>query len=181
MSPFEIDDVLKTFRIIVDNREQSTKKAKARYKAMEAEIERATLDFGDYCWQVSNKGVSYYDTASRITPVCCIERKMSLDELAMCLTRDRDRFRREVERAIAYKSIIYLLVENGSWEGIRAHRYRSKFHPNAFLASLTAWMIRYNMPVIFCKAETSGALIREILYRDVKERLERGDFDGCKN
>ena len=39
-------------------------------------------------------------------------------------------------------------------------------------------MIRYNMNVIFCKEETSGRLIKEILFRDLKERLERGEFDG---
>lgn len=178
MTPFEIEDTLESFRIIVDNREQSTRAAKARYKAMETPIQRATLDYGDYCWQASIGGGDYYDTSSRIAPVCCIERKMSLDELAACLTRERDRFRREMERAKAYKSNIFLLVEGGSWEAIRAHRYRSKFHPNAFMASLTAWMIRYNLPVLFCKPETSGKLIREILYRDLKERLERGDMDS---
>jgi len=29
---------------------------------------------------------------------------------------------------------------------------------------------------VFCKADTSGALIKEILYRDMKERLERGEY-----
>ncbi len=46
----------------------------------------------------------------------------------------------------------------------------------AFLASVMAFMIRYNMNLIFCKEETSGDLIKEILYRDLKERLERGEF-----
>jgi hypothetical protein len=101
---------------------------------------------------------------------------MSLDELAMCFTRGRDRFRREMERAAANNSVIYLLVENGSYEAIINHRYRSKYHPSGFLASLTAWTARYNLRPVFCKADTSGALIKEILYRDMKERLERGEF-----
>jgi hypothetical protein len=29
----------------------------------------------------------------------------------------------------------------------------------------------------FCKAETSVKVIRDILFRDCKERLERGEFD----
>jgi hypothetical protein len=45
------------------------------------------------------------------------------------------------------------------------------------MASLMAWTVRYNLRPIFCKAETSGALIKEILYRDMKERLERGELD----
>ena len=38
-------------------------------------------------------------------------------------------------------------------------KYRSKFNSNAFAASSIAWMVRYNMNVIFCKEETSGRLI----------------------
>jgi hypothetical protein len=101
---------------------------------------------------------------------------MSLDELAMCFTRGRDRFRREMERATANGSVIYLLVENATYEGIINHRYKSRFNPSAFLASLTAWTVRYNLRPIFCKASTSGQVIKEILYRDMKERLERGEY-----
>lgn len=42
--------------------------------------------------------------------------------------------------------------------------------------SVIAFMVRYNLNIIFCKEETSGDLIKEILYRDLKERLERGEF-----
>lgn len=56
------------------------------------------------------------------------------------------------------------------------HEYRSRYHPNAFMASLTAWMVRYGLVPVFCEARISGRMIREILYRDLKERLERGDY-----
>jgi hypothetical protein len=81
-----------------------------------------------------------------------------------------------MERATANGATVYLLIENGSYEAIINHRYRSKYNSNAFLASLTAWTVRYNLRPVFCKADTSGALIKEILYRDMKERLERGEF-----
>jgi hypothetical protein len=81
-----------------------------------------------------------------------------------------------MERAASNNSVIYLLVENATYEGIINHRYKSRYNPAAFLASLTAWTVRYNLRPIFCKAETSGQLIKEILYRDMKERLERGEF-----
>ena len=72
---------------------------------------------------------------------------------------------------------MYLLVEDGTWEGIIMHRYRSRLHPSAFLASLTAWAVRYDISIVFCRSATSGKLIREILYRDIKERLERGEYE----
>ena len=176
MDPLEIAEVLESFRVIVDTREQNTGKARKRLKAIEVPIERATLQYGDYCWNADIDGKAVHNIVSALTAPCVIERKMSLDELAGNFTRGRARFKREFERAKEQSAKIYLLVENGSWESIMMHRYRSKYHPKAFLASITAWMARYDMVPVFCKSETSGDMIREILYRDLKERLEQGEY-----
>ena len=176
MDHFEVTEVLNTFQILVDNREQATPKAVERYKSFGVPYKRATLNYGDYCGIITLNDSEIYDTAHSVKASCVIERKMSLDELAMCFTRGRDRFRREMERAASNGSTVYLLVENATYEGIIKHRYRSRFSPSAFLASLTAWTVRYNLRPIFCKADTSGQLIKEILYRDMKERLDRGEY-----
>lgn len=176
MDNFEIQEALKTFRIIADTREQRTPKAEERFKSFGVPVQRATLSYCDYCGQITLPSGELYDVDSVIKPVCCVERKMSLDELAQCFTRGRDRFRREFERAEAAGAKVYLLIENGNWEAISNHRYRSKFNPAAMKASLTAWTVRYNIVPLFCKSSTSGDLIREILYRDIKERLERGCY-----
>ena len=176
MDHFEVTEVLTTFQILVDNREQATPKAVERYKSFGVPYKRATLNYGDYCGIITLNDSEIYDTTHSVKASCVIERKMSLDELAMCFTRGRDRFRREMERAASNGSTVYLLVENATYEGIIKHRYRSRFSPSAFLASLTAWTVRYNLRPIFCKADTSGQLIKEILYRDMKERLERGEY-----
>lgn len=176
MDHFEIAEALSTFRILVDTREQATPKAVERYESFGVPYERTTLSYGDYCGMITLNGSSIYDISKAVKASCVIERKMSLDELASCFTRSRDRFRREMERACSSGSKVYLLVENGSYEGIIKHRYKSRYNPTAFLASLTAWTVRYNIIPIFCKAETSGQIIKEILYRDMKERLERGEY-----
>ena len=67
---------------------------------------------------------------------------------------------------------MFLLVENATWENLLLGRYRSKFAPEAYLASIVAWTIRYDLQVIFCTQDSSPRLIREILYRDLKERME---------
>ena len=176
MDHFEVRDALDTFRILVDRREQRTPRASERYKSFGVPYEKVTLNYGDYAACVSIDGTPIYDTSKAIKPRCVIERKMSLDELASCFTRSRDRFRKEMERAVASGCTVYLLVENGSYEAIISHRYRSRYHPNAFMASLLAWSVRYDLKVIFCKSDTTGTMIREILFRDTKERLERGDY-----
>jgi ERCC4-type nuclease len=178
MDAFDVEDVMKTFSVIVDTREQDTPKAADRYRAFGVPYERATLYYGDYCAQVVlPDGDKLHDTSRTIRAACAVERKMSLDELAMCFTRERSRFKREFERAAECGAKVYLLVENATWEGIIGHRYRSRFRPEAFIASLTAWMVRYNMTPVFCKADSSGRVIKEILYRDMKERMEK----RCEN
>lgn len=177
MDVLERQEALKTFSIIVDTREQDTPKARERYAAFGVPVRRATLDYGDYAGEIRlDDGSCIFDESARIRAKCVIERKMSLDELAGCLGRDRARFQREFERATAAGAIVYLLIENGSYEAIMQKRYRSRMHPEAMLSSLIAWQARYNLRVVFCKEGTSGRLIKEILYRDLKERLERGDF-----
>lgn len=175
MDVFEIKDALATFRVIADTREQNTPRAKERFEAL-GDIERATLAYTDYCGQITLPTGDLYDITGTIKPQCCIERKMSLDELAMCFTRGRDRFRREFERAKDAKASVWLLVEGASWEAIDNHRYRSKFNEKALRASLLAWSIRYGFNIVFCKPQSSGALIKEILYRDMKEKLENGVY-----
>ena len=177
MDPFEIKDTLATFRILADTREQNTPRAQERFEAFGVPVERATLNYGDYAGQINLlDGSALYDPSGTVSAQTVIERKMSLDELAMCFTRGRDRFRREFERAASAQASTWLLIEGGSWEAIDKHRYRSKFSEKAMRASLIAWSVRYGFKIVFCRPETSGALIREILYRDIKERLERGEY-----
>lgn len=178
MTHVEVLEALSTFRVIVDSREQNTPRAKERYAALGTPVERATLNYGDYCGNItlpSQKAL--YELTERISPACVIERKMDLDELASCFTRGRERFEREFERAITANAKVYMLIENASLEAIMNHRYRSKFNSEAFLASIIAWTARYDITPIMCKAETSGKIIHEILFRDMKERLERGEFE----
>jgi hypothetical protein len=101
---------------------------------------------------------------------------MSLDELAGCFTRSRARFEREFQRAEEHNAKVFLLVESANYEMVYRHNYRSRFRPKSYIASLCAWVVRYNLIPVFCEPGTSAKLIREFLYRDIKERLEKGEY-----
>lgn len=180
MSPFDEKAVLDSMVVLVDTREQNTDRARRRYDHIGRPIRRRALNFGDYTYDATlPDGNPVYPPEGSIRPkFCVIERKMDLDELAQCLTRGRKRFAAEFQRAADSGCRIYLLVEDGSFEAILRRRYKTKLHPKAFLASLTAWMVRYNCQVVFCSELTSGMMIEEILRRDLKERLERGEIGG---
>lgn len=171
MHPVEIQEVLKTLKILVDTREQPTASYYKRLTAMGLPTERRKLDFGDYSACVDLPDGKEFSLEKMI----CIERKMGLDEICSCYCQSRKRFTKEFERAKAAKAKIYLLIENATWEKIFMGDYRSRMNPSALTASLFAWLSRYNCQILFCKPNWTGRIIKEILYREIKEKLEN-DF-----
>ena len=176
MNHFEIKSILDSMEIIVDTREQVTYRASDRYEALGVPYFRQTLNYGDYTYNVTINGNKLHKEGEKVNGLCVVERKQNLDELAACFTRGRERFEREFERAGNHNAKVYLLIENGSLDLLLAGQYRSRFKPKAFLASLMAFEVRYNITTLFCESKNSGRLIKEVLYRDIKERLERGEF-----
>ena len=182
MNCFDVKDALKTIQLLVDTRERDTKAFRQRVERIELPYKRQKLDFGDYSATIIINGaeISFERFFS-------IERKMSLDELCMCYGRDRRRFEREFERAKNSNAKIYLLIENATMENALNGKYKSKLNKNAFTASLFAWLARYDCQLIFCKAESTPRVIREIIYLEIKERLEQEDerllqqIEGVRN
>ena len=171
MNPVDIKSVLEKAVLLVDTREQDTPALHRRLERIGLPHRREKLYSGDYSIASEIDGAEI-----TLSQTVAIERKMSLDELAMCFGTDRQRFVKEFDRAKDSGMRLYLLVENASYENLYNHKYRSKLNPNAFIASLFAWMARYDCRVIFCKEETAPRIIHDVLYRELKERLERGEF-----
>ena len=179
MNPGEVEKSLKSMTVLVDSNEQDTERARERYAAFSVPYARQKLDFGDYTYNfITESGVPYYrESDARIFPDVVIERKADLTELSNNLIQEKARFEREFKRARDRNAKIYLLVENATWQAIYAGHYGTKAHPNAYKSALLAMFARYGITPIFCPKELSGQLIHDILYRELKERLE-GCFYG---
>ncbi|MDO4615543.1 MAG: ERCC4 domain-containing protein [Lachnospiraceae bacterium] len=155
-------------RILVDTREQDTKLSKSRYESFGVPYRKEKLNAGDYSCECDLPGGEVVSLKDQVV----IERKYALDELCMCFGKDRQRFKKEFERAQTSGTRVYLLVENATWEHVLTGKYRSQYNPIALTSSLLAWQVRYDMRIVFCKTETSGVMIKNILYRELKERLQ---------
>lgn len=169
MNHFSVDKALKSMVVIVDTREQPTKRAERRLEMIGLPVERKALPFGDYSAYCTLPNGEVYSLEDKVA----VERKMHLDEIAMCFTRERPRFAREFERAAAVNAKIYLLIENADFEKAYNGSYRSQVKPQSLTASMFAWLARYNCQLLMCKEDTSGKVIHDILYREMKERLEQ--------
>jgi len=165
MHPTDIQAALDGMVIIVDTREQDTIQLHNRLKHF-TQFERAKLNCGDY-------GAKFPVNGDWLQIPVVVERKMNIDELCQCFTRERKRFQREFERAAEDGVKTYLLLENTSFEQMYSHSYKSHMTPQALISSLLAWSIRYRLQVVMCREIATGRLIRDILYREGKAILER--------
>ena len=176
MNNFDLEKTLSTMTIICDSREKPTADAKKRWESFGVPYRIQALKSGDY----TSEFVLPSGKVFSLENICVIERKMSVDEICGNFCQNRARFIREFERIKEAGAKAYVIVEGASWEAIYNHRYLSKMSPQALVASLTAWMVRYNAHIIFCKADTFPKLCREILYREAKEILTIMEADDRK-
>ena len=175
MTPFELEKTLSTMTIICDSREHATAKAKKRWESFGVPYRIQALKSGDYTSEFILPNGETFSLENH----ALIERKLGLSEICGNFCQNRARFIREFERIRNAGAKAYIIVEGGaSWEAIYNHRYQSQMAPQALVASLTAWMARYNAHIIFCRAETFPKLCREILYREAKEVLANMDVDA---
>lgn len=130
--------------IIVDSREQLP------FEFANMPSEPGTLDTGDY----SIRGLEH---------LVAVERK-SLDDLLACCGRERDRFKRELQRLRAYR--FRLLVIEASAADLEAGDWRSKLKPAHVMGSLAAWTAQYSLPVWLAGGHDAGArFVERFLYQ----------------
>ncbi|PYK18088.1 MAG: hypothetical protein DME55_07665 [Verrucomicrobia bacterium] len=125
--------------IVADPREQNP----LRFERLQ--VVPGTLYSGDY----SIRGLE--DSFS-------IEKK-SIEDLAnCCLAGNRERFEHELHRLRGYRFKRLLVI--GTREEIAAGHYHSRISPKAVLATLGAFEVRFDLPIIFVETPEAGA--REI-------------------
>ena len=122
--------------IIVDTREQTP------LPFANLPTERRTLATGDYSILGFERDFS-------------VERK-SVADLVQSLTRERDRFSRELQRMRAFDFRRLLVV--GTLADLEEHRYRSLANPKAIIGSLCAFEVRFDVPVCFRETPEAAAV-----------------------
>ena len=187
MTGAEIIACLESMAVLVDTREQPSARAMRRYKRFNCPYSRRKLEYGDYAYNFAlPNGSPLYGDSDAVNAPVVIERKANLEELSGNLTEKRqakhkeqhvrNRFEAELKLAKENGASVYLLIEDASLSNVLNHQYDTRLNETAFFHTLTAYMARYDLKLIFCDSSESGTVIKEILYRELKERLTRGDY-----
>lgn len=133
--------------VIIDSREQRA------WDFENLPSETGSLPTGDY----SVKGLEH---------LIAVERK-SLDDLLACCGRERDRFKRELQRLRAYR--FRCLVIEASYADLDRGDWRSKIQPSHVIGSLTAWTAQYELPIWLVGSHEAGGMFCErFLYQSAR-------------
>ena len=167
----EIDQLIKNATVVIDTREQKCSHIVEYFEKKKIPYCFEKLKVGDYTLkiQLPHMHRPYY-----LQDRCAIERKANLEELSGNFTKKREAFESEFARA---KGIIYLLIENASYEDLVLKKYKTGYDRKLFVASLKAFEARYNIRTIFIKDNTfSGHFIYSTLIYSLKEQFKQGEL-----
>lgn len=164
------------YDLIVDTREQINPRYEARmesFQRMNLTPVRRKLFAGDYS-AIAKTPHGTIDYTERIA----IERKMDMEELVTCLSRDRTRFKAELERAHKCGCRLYVVTEGGSYADLAAGNYRNDFDAKLALATYHAFENRYGCRFVFVPQGAFPIFVHETLRRyimdDLMEQFEAG-------
>lgn len=136
--------------IIVDSREQNPL-VFSRLQSV-----RGTLQTGDY-------------SVVGLEELFAIERK-SIPDLGCCMGENRERFERELHRLRGFRFKRLLIV--GTEDDLLAGRYRSAIKPQAVMATLGAFEVRYDLPVVFeLTPESAGKRVERWIWWFAREQI----------
>lgn len=146
-------------KILIDSREQLpfTFSGKSFEDVL---TERVTLATGDY-------------SLAGLTDRVAVERK-SLPDLVACLSRERGRFERQLERGRQLEA--FAVVVEAGWEDLAQGRYRSKLNPHSACQSVLSFSARLGIPFFFAGSRAgaeyaTAGFLRQYL-KGCRERLK---------
>jgi len=87
-----------------------------------------------------------------------VERK-SIPDLVASVTGERERFERELHRLRGYRFKRLLVV--GTRGEVESHRYRSNASPKSVFSSVSAFEVRYDLPVVWAATPEEAAVMVE--------------------
>jgi ERCC4-type nuclease len=124
-------------------------------------VERGTLTSGDYSFKGGEE-------------LFAIERKSVADLTACCQGSNRERFERELHRLRGFRFKRLLIV--GSREEIEQGEYVSQIKPQAVLATLKAFEVRFDIPVAFATSPAdAGRLVEDWAFWFAREVVENAN------
>ena len=151
----EIDELINSMVILVDTRERKSNHITEAFDKNKIAYKTKALDYGDYSFYLPKNEKLAIPRDMFFTKKCIIERKASLEEISGNLTKERDRFEKEL--ALSPKTKV-LLIENANYADVATGNYNTQYNKKSFLASLHSFWFKYDIPIMFMPDNKFSAL-----------------------
>ena len=132
--------------ILVDTREKVNDHIISSFDKNGISYKKKSLEYGDYSFALPKNDKLSIPRDMYFNKKVCIERKASLEEISGNLTKERDRFEKEL--CLAPKTKV-LLLENANYSDIATGNYQTQYNKKSFLASLHSFWFKYDTPIMF--------------------------------
>lgn len=151
----EIKAMIDNMVILIDTRERKNEHITDCFDKYKIKYKKKMLECGDYSFAINDNPDLGFPKDLYFDKECVIERKASLEEVSGNLTKERDRFEKEL--CLAPKTKV-LLIENANYQDIATGKYDTQYNKRAFLASLHSFWFKYNTPIMFMPDNSFSAL-----------------------
>ena len=141
--------------ILIDTREKNADHITDAFDKNKIAYKKKALDYGDYSFMIpANEDLSI-PRDMMFDKKVVVERKGSLEEISGNLTKERDRFEKEL--CLAPKTKV-LLIENANYSDVANGNYQTQYNKKSFLASLHSFWFKYDAPIMFMPDNKYSAL-----------------------
>lgn len=143
----EIDILLKSMVVLIDNREKVNEHITSWLDKKKVPYSKTTLPSFDYSFMLpKNEDLGITHDQLFIND-CSIERKNSLEELSGNFSQGRVAFNDEFSRSRCTRKC--LLIEGASYQDIVDGNYKTQYNSKSFLGSLHSFETKYDLHVRF--------------------------------
>lgn len=161
----EMKKLLSTATILTDTREQENSHIISYFDSKKINHKKKALKTGDY--SISLPANPELGIIKEMFFPVTVERKAHLDELIQSIKENR--FENELIRGTRFH--FYLIVED-DYRKLLNGEYRSEYKPQALLARLKSFEMRYNFTTVFIDKKLSGNWVYHSLYYYLREQLK---------
>lgn len=153
-----MDELISSIIVLVDTREKVNEHILEYFDRKNIHYKKKALDYGDYSFMIPTNEKLAIPRDLYFHKKVVIERKASLEEISNNLTKERDRFEKELSLAPKTKVI---LLENANYSDIATGNYNTQYNKKSFIGSLHSFWFKYDVPVFFMpNNQYSGLFIR---------------------
>jgi len=174
-----ITAILQNIVILVDSRENQWQGIERYFQSKNIPYLVQKLDYGDYSCCI--RACPEFGVAKDIdfSDLISVERKNSINEISSNISKERERFERELERGKKSRFIL-MIEESQGYEKIINHQYDTQMSEKSFLATLFTFGHRYNVDINFIEKKYAGLFIYHQLFYFVRNYLKGGDLNVWK-